>query len=170
MSNLRHNHADRLSAKRARQLTRVALLLTWHTDVVPHLMNQKTLRAVNLAWQGQGKSSVNVILVSPEESQSLNAEWRGKDYATNVLSFPFELPEGFETSSLVLGDLVICPSVLLKESAEQHKSVQDHFAHLLVHGLLHLQGYDHETDVEAEEMESLEVRVLQMAGFGNPYQ
>ena len=170
MSNLRHKHTNRLSAKRARQLRRVRLVLTWQTDVVPHLITQKTLRAMNLAWLGCGKAHVNVLLVGLEESQSLNAEWRNKNYATNVLSFPFELPEGIETSAALLGDLVICPEVLIKESEEQGKSLLAHFAHLLVHGLLHLQGYDHETEVDAEAMESLEVQILQTAGFSNPYQ
>lgn len=170
MSKLRQKHTKRLTLKRTRQLTRVQLLLAWSTDVIPHLMTRKALRAVNLAWLGQGKATVNVMLVSPEESQSLNAEWREKDYATNVLSFPFELPEGLETANTMLGDLVICPAVLLKESTEQNKSVSEHFAHLLVHGLLHLQGYDHENDAEAEEMERLEIELLARAGFQNPYQ
>jgi probable rRNA maturation factor len=169
MSNLRQKKQQRLQGKRARQLTRLSIWWDWQIAPMTHFMAESIRRAANLAWQGQGRASVTVLLVAPEVSQSLNAEWRGKDYATNVLSFPFELPEGIEQSSVNLGDLVICPSVLVTESEAQGKTLSAHIAHIVVHGLLHLQGYDHETPAEAEAMEALEVKLLAQAGLSNPY-
>lgn len=94
----------------------------------------------------------------------LNREYREKDYATNVLSFIYE------TAPVVLGDLVVCLPVVLKEAAEQGKSTDAHFAHLIVHGMLHLQGYDHETGAEdARRMEALETDILAGLGYADPY-
>ena len=124
------------------------------------------------AWQGEGEAGVVVRIVGEAESQEMNCAYRGKDYPTNVLSFPYDAPpiplEEGETE--YLGDLVICLPVMEREAAEQGKTATQHWAHLLIHGLLHLQGYDHITDVEAEEMEALETQILGTLGFPDPYQ
>jgi probable rRNA maturation factor len=109
-----------------------------------------------------------VRVVSPSESRRLNARYRGRDKPTNVLSFPApELPAG--SDQLPLGDLVICPEVLRTEAREQHKSLRAHWAHLVVHGALHLIGYDHMQPQEASRMERREISVLRRLGFPNPY-
>jgi probable rRNA maturation factor len=109
-----------------------------------------------------------VRVVSPSESRRLNARYRGRDKPTNVLSFPApELPAG--SDQLPLGDLVICPEVLRAEAREQHKSLRAHWAHLVVHGALHLIGYDHMHAAEASRMERREISVLRRLGFPNPY-
>ena len=108
-----------------------------------------------------------VRVVGPAESRRLNARYRGKDKPTNVLSFPaVELPAGPERP---LGDLVICPDVLRVEAREQRKSLRAHWAHLVVHGTLHLVGYDHEDCADADRMERREIAVLRRLGFPNPY-
>jgi probable rRNA maturation factor len=110
---------------------------------------------------------VSLKIVSATESQQLNHEYRGKDHPTNVLSFPAELPA--ELDLPLLGDLAICAEVVAREAAEQGKPLQAHWAHMLVHGVLHLLGYDHLTDSEAETMESREVVILESLGFADPY-
>ncbi|UJF18812.1 rRNA maturation RNase YbeY [Vibrio sp. SS-MA-C1-2] len=112
-------------------------------------------------------AELTIRIVDSEESQQLNSEYRGKDKPTNVLSFPFELPDGVELD--LLGDLVICKSVVEQEAKEQNKPLQAHWAHMVVHGSLHLLGYDHIDDEEAEEMESLETEIMQQLGFTDPY-
>jgi probable rRNA maturation factor len=110
---------------------------------------------------------LGVRVVGPAESRRLNAHYRGKDKPTNVLSFPaVELPAGPERP---LGDLVICPDVLRVEAREQRKSLRAHWAHLVVHGTLHLVGYDHEDPYDADRMERREIAVLRRLGFPNPY-
>ena len=111
--------------------------------------------------------SLVVRVVDEEESQSLNSQYRGKDYPTNVLSFPFDVPEGVPLEHL--GDLVMCAPVVAREALEQNKIEWQHWAHLLIHGVLHLQGYDHINDTEAEEMEALEVKKLAGMGISDPY-
>jgi len=170
MSDLRQQKAKRLAQRRQRRLALLSISIEWQTAVIAKLLSPKALRAAALAWQGWGKASVSVLLVSSAESQRLNAEWRGKDKPTNVLSFPFEMPEGLLTDSEeLLGDLVICPDVLVTESDEQQKLLADHFTHMLVHGLLHLQGYDHEQEDEAQVMEQMEIDILRQVGLENPY-
>ncbi|MFZ7148536.1 rRNA maturation RNase YbeY [Avibacterium avium] len=110
---------------------------------------------------------ITIRVVDEAESQSLNATYRGKDYPTNVLSFPFECPEEVELP--LLGDLVICRQVVEREAQEQGKPLMAHWAHMVVHGCLHLLGYDHIEDDEAEEMESLETEIMQELGFADPY-
>lgn len=115
---------------------------------------------------------ISIRLVDEAESQALNAHYRKKDKPTNVLSFPSELPEEIlpMLDQVPLGDLVICIPVVLQEAAEQQKTPDAHFAHMVVHGTLHLMGYDHETsEQDAEDMEAIEVNVLQQLGFPNPY-
>jgi metalloprotein, YbeY/UPF0054 family len=124
-----------------------------------------------LAFEAQTEdfpeTEMTIRIVDEEESQTLNREYRGKDYPTNVLSFPFEVPEGIELP--LLGDLVICRQVMEREAKEQQISLASHWAHLAVHGTLHLLGYDHIEEAEAEEMEGLETKIMQKLGFEDPY-
>ncbi|WP_236172443.1 rRNA maturation RNase YbeY [Pseudomonas pseudonitroreducens] len=118
--------------------------------------------------QRQNDSELTIRLVDEAEGRELNKTWRHKDYATNVLSFPADVPDELLDIPL-LGDLVICAPVVTREAAEQGKSVQAHWAHLVIHGCLHLLGYDHIDDVEAEEMEGLERELLAELGHPDPY-
>lgn len=113
-------------------------------------------------------AEVTVRIVDEEESQQLNFDYREKDKPTNVLSFPFELPPGVEELPL-LGDLVICAQVVAAEAKEQGKELHHHWAHMVVHGCLHLLGFDHINDADAEEMEAEEILILQQLGIKNPY-
>jgi len=108
-----------------------------------------------------------IRIVGLDEGRALNRDYRGRDYATNVLSFPAELPPGIALP--LIGDLAICAPVVLREAAEQAKRPRDHWAHLTVHGVLHLLGYDHIDDGEAEAMETLETRILAGLGIADPY-
>jgi len=118
--------------------------------------------------QRQGDSELTIRLVDEDEGRELNRTWRQKDYATNVLSFPADVPEELLDIPL-LGDLVICVPVVEREAVEQGKALQAHWAHLVIHGCLHLLGYDHIDDEEAEEMESLERQLLAELGHPDPY-
>jgi probable rRNA maturation factor len=120
------------------------------------------------AWRG-GSDDAEVVVraVDEAEGRRLNHEFRGTDRATNVLSFPFEPPPGVELDHL--GDLVICAPVVAREASAQGKSAAAHWAHMVVHGMLHLQGHDHETDEQAAEMEARETRILTALGFAAPY-
>ena len=126
-----------------------------------------------LAANAAGHSSdveVSVRIVDADESRALNHEYRGKDKPTNVLSFPAGRIEGLPDDVPVqLGDIVVCASVVGEEAIEQGKAIADHWAHMLVHGTLHLMGYDHETDAEAAEMEALETHILMKSGLKDPY-
>ena len=110
---------------------------------------------------------MTVRIVDEAESHELNLNYRGKDRPTNVLSFPFECPDEVELP--LLGDLVICRQVVEREAQEQDKPLMAHWAHMVVHGSLHLLGYDHIEDDEAEEMESLETQIMTRLGFADPY-
>ena len=117
-------------------------------------------------------AEVSVRLVGRAESRKLNAHYRGKDHATNVLSFPappLTAPAAANDGVSPLGDLVICPPVLRTEAQEQRKTLRAHWAHLVVHGSLHLIGYDHERGADARRMERREIAVLRRLGFTNPY-
>jgi len=113
------------------------------------------------------QAEVTVRVVDEPESQELNHDYRGKDKPTNVLSFPFEAPPGIDID--LLGDLVICKQVVEREAIEQNKPLISHWAHMVVHGCLHLPGYDHIEDQEAEEMESLETEIMKSMGYSDPY-
>lgn len=117
------------------------------------------------------RADISLILLDENEAQAYNRDYRGKDYATNVLSFAHNEGEFsfVEQDDVLRGDLIICPQVVAKEATEQGKSLHDHFAHLTIHGTLHLMGYDHMTDDEAEEMESLETRLLAQLNITDPY-
>ena len=124
------------------------------------------LRADFVRWARAalvGGGEITIRLVDADEGQSLNNEYRGKDYATNVLSFPYD------TEPVVMGDLVICPSVVAREASEQNKPLAAHYAHLTVHGMLHLQGWDHDNDDDAEAMENEEKEILAALGYPDPY-
>ena len=121
-----------------------------------------------LALVDDRTAQVSIRIVNEDESQSLNRNYRGKDRPTNVLSFPMDVPE--ELNIPMLGDLVICAPVVEREAREQHKSPTEHWAHMVIHGMLHLQGYDHVSDEQALEMESLEIKLLHQLGFANPYE
>ena len=115
---------------------------------------------------------ISVRIVDEVEGRTLNNQFRHKDNATNVLSFPLsdaEMKELPNESPLALGDIVICEPVVAREADQQGKDRADHWAHLVVHGALHLFGYDHETDEQANDMESLEARILALGGVENPY-
>ena len=114
-------------------------------------------------------SELTIRMVDSEEIHELNRDYRNVDRPTNILSFPFELPEGVDDLPL-LGDLVICKEVLERECKEQNKTLEEHFCHLIIHGCLHLLGYDHIEDVDAQEMEPLEIKALAKLGFKNPYE
>lgn len=114
------------------------------------------------------KAQISLVVVDEAEGRALNRDYRGKDYATNVLSFA--LNEGDTVAGMPLfGDLVFCAPVVAREAAEQGKSLDAHYAHLVVHGMLHLQGFDHEADDEAEAMEALETVILGKLGYADPY-
>ena len=119
------------------------------------------VRWVRAALVGGGE--ITIRLVDANEGRELNNEYRGKDHATNVLSFPYD------TEPLVVGDLVICPSVVAREAEEQNKPLVAHYAHLTVHGMLHLQGWDHDNDDDAEAMENEEKEILAALGYPDPY-
>ena len=110
---------------------------------------------------------LTIRIVDSDESQTLNNTYRQKDKPTNVLSFPAEIPEFIESD--LLGDLVICAPVVIAEAKEQGKTEADHWAHMVIHGTLHLLGYDHIKDGEAEEMEVLETSILQTLSIASPY-
>lgn len=109
------------------------------------------------------EADLAIRIVDAREGRALNRHYRGKDYATNVLSFPYD------TEPVVVGDMVICPTVVEREAAEQAKQVEAHYAHLVVHGMLHLQGWDHDDDVEALAMENKEKEILAALGYPDPY-
>ena len=112
----------------------------------------------------QSDAEITVRIVDAEEGQALNRDYRQKDYATNVLTFDYT------QHPVVTADLVLCAPVVVQEAKANNKTLQAHYAHLLVHGTLHAQGYDHETsDADAQEMEALEIEVLARLGFANPY-
>ena len=113
-------------------------------------------------------TEIVVRIVDEQESAELNQQYRHKSGPTNILSFPVDLPEGIELD--LLGDLVICAPVLEKEAIEQQKVLADHWAHIIIHGVLHLLGYDHIEDDEAEVMESKEISILNTLQIANPYQ
>ena len=130
---------------------------------------ERLLEWVEAALESENRGAELVIrLVDEAESAELNETYRAKTGPTNVLSFPFDMPPEIEELQL-LGDLVICVPVVRREAAEQGKVESAHWAHLVVHGTLHLQGYDHQTEAEAAEMEGLERQILARLGYPDPY-
>lgn len=115
------------------------------------------------------EAELTIRIVESDESQSLNHQYRGKDKPTNVLSFPFEAPENLPDFPLI-GDLIVCATVVEQEAKEQGKPLNNHWAHMIIHGILHLLGYDHIEEEDAEEMESLEINILSELKIPDPYQ
>lgn len=113
------------------------------------------------------QAEVSLRITGADEIQALNNQYRGKDYATNVLSFPADLPPELKLPHL--GDLVICADVVEREAREQHKPLDHHWAHMVIHGTLHLLGYDHIDDADADIMEALEIDILQALNIADPY-
>lgn len=123
---------------------------------------------VDATLQGvEGNHEVCIRLVDKDESAALNQQYRQKSGATNILSFPFEAPEGIEID--LLGDLVICAPLIAEQAQQQGKVAEHHWAHITVHGILHLLGYDHIDEQEAEAMEALEIEILEQFKIPNPY-
>lgn len=110
---------------------------------------------------------LTIRVVECEESENLNNQYRNKNKPTNVLSFPFEVPEGINLN--LLGDIVICADIVSQEILVQNKTLLEHWAHMTIHGCMHLLGYDHVNDSDAEHMEALEIDILAKLGFNNPY-
>lgn len=115
--------------------------------------------------------SISLRLIDEQEGAALNAQYRHKDYATNVLSFPAAVPNSIveQMDFVPLGDIIICPAVVSREATEQNKQESAHWAHLLLHGILHLLGYSHDDEADAARMEQLEIDTLQKLGLPNPY-
>jgi probable rRNA maturation factor len=135
---------------------------------------RQIVKWIDTALEESGQNYACVIrIVDKQESAELNGQYRHKQGPTNVLSFPFEWPEGLDIAEseegALLGDLVICAPVVEREAAEQHKRLSDHWAHMIIHGLLHLLGYDHIEENEAEEMETKEIAILKQLQIENPY-
>ena len=120
-----------------------------------------------VSYDKSEEPELTIRIVDEAESQELNGEYRGKDKPTNVLSFPFEAPAHIPIP--LLGDLIVCKQVVEREAVEQGKTLTAHWAHMIVHGCLHLLGYDHIEDEEAEEMEGIEKVVMKDLGFEDPY-
>jgi len=144
-----------------------------HEAICHRALEAALKAAVELDGAFDGPVEVSVLLTDDEAVQVLNRDWRGKDKPTNVLSFPTNdedtpttLPEG---APILLGDIAVAFETLSREADEQQKSDADHYSHLLVHGMLHLLGFDHETDEQADEMEPLEIEILAGLGIDSPY-
>lgn len=131
--------------------------------------NELFVKWAELALDEQHKEAeITLRIVDEEEGQELNKAWRKKESATNVLSFP--IGEPIEQAPNLLGDIVICAPIVEREAKEQGKDIEAHWAHLIIHGILHLQGYDHESEEEANAMELKEIRILENIGYANPYE
>ena len=141
---------------------------------LPHARSfQVWAQAAHDTGQARGQhrpSSLTIRLVGSAESRRLNRTWRGKDKPTNVLSFPGgDAGLAVPLQSMEVGDLAICAPVVAREAREQHKLLHAHWAHMVIHGVLHLLGHDHENDHDAHEMEALEIQLLAGFGYSNPY-
>ena len=131
-------------------------------DTVSRAQVRRWVQAALLA-----PAELTIRFVAADEGRILNRDYRGKDYATNVLTFAYTEDSD---SAVTQADIILCTDVLQREAAEQDKALAEHAAHLVVHGVMHAQGYDHETDAEAAEMEQLEIAILSRLGLENPYQ
>jgi len=132
-------------------------------SITPELV-ERWVRATLL-----GPAELTVRFVDSAEGQVLNRDYRGKDYATNVLTFAYNEGEELLDDEPTQADIILCTDVLQREAEEQKKTVEEHAAHLVVHGVLHAQGYDHEHDEEAEEMEQFERDIMEVLGYPDPY-
>lgn len=146
-------HIDLINNSNSKQLPGLSDLELWASAAV---------------GERREEAEISLLIVDEAEGAELNQQWRNKNGPTNVLSFPSDLPA--ELGLPLLGDLVICAPVVAKEALEQKKSLSSHWAHMVVHGTLHLLGFDHIDDDQAEEMESLETDILARIGYPDPYQ
>lgn len=160
----RHHSGPRLQAPGA--ALHVTYALSRRGLPAPSSFRRWATAALAAARHGE-PAELSIRVVGAREGRSLNRRYRGTDRATNVLSFPVELPPGVVSS--LLGDLVVCAPVVAREAAEQRKAVPDHYAHMTVHGVLHLLGYDHVDEGDAVRMEALETRILASLGIADPY-
>jgi probable rRNA maturation factor len=133
-------------------------------DSVPRPQLRRWVQAALLA-----PAELTIRFVDADEGRALNRDYRGKDYATNVLTFAYSEDQAEEDDGVTQADIILCTDVLQREAEEQGKTLVEHAAHLVVHGVLHAQGYDHEDDEEATEMENLEIEILGSLGWPNPY-
>ena len=133
------------------------------SDAITRPYIRRWVKAAQLA-----PAELTIRFVNEQEGQLLNHDYRGKDYATNVLTFSYNESTD-DTDDIVRADIVLCADVVLREAKEQHRSIEHHVAHLIVHGVLHAQGYDHESDEEAAEMENFETEILAKLGIPDPY-
>ncbi len=153
----------------------VEVELQWGVDqqAVPTQEQCEQWVQASLVGECAGEANeLTIRIVDETESQELNRDYRQKDKPTNVLSFEFENPPGLVDLGEALpylGDLVVCAAVVEREAEEQNKALEAHWAHMIVHGTLHLQGYDHIEDEEAQEMEALEFEIMQGLGYADPY-
>lgn len=163
MSNIADKHKliaipSDISKKTANKLT----LAIQYVSKLPETPNRQQFRTWTKAALAQNAEIV-IRIVDQEEGLSLNQRFRGRPYPTNVLTFTYD------DSLPLTGDIVLCAPVVIREAQDQHKSIEAHYAHLTIHGVLHLQGYDHETDPEAAIMEQLESQLMIQLGYSDPY-
>lgn len=146
----------------------IAVDVQYATDAVD-VPSEKSIHTWVIAALGniREKAELTIRIVDEDEGKDLNRQWRDTEGATNVLSFNVEGVEDIEPD--LLGDVIICAPVVHKEALEQQKTAESHWAHMVIHGTLHLLGYDHINDKDAEEMESLEINILKTLGYTNPY-
>lgn len=118
------------------------------------------------------RAQISLVFFDETEARQYNRDYRNKDYATNILSFAENesIPPFLEKGAVLRGDLIICPPVVEQEAQQQNKTLNDHYAHLIIHGALHLMGYDHIEEADAEQMEKLEIQLLTQIGIANPYE
>lgn len=150
------------------------LILDCQREIETNVPSDEVLQQwVNCALETAGflkAAEITLRFTTNQEIQALNRDFRNKDKPTNVLSFPFEVPEFLQDEEPTLGDIIIAMPVIETEAKEQQKTIIDHLAHMTVHGTLHLLGFDHIDDEEAEEMEALEIQILAKLGISNPYE
>ncbi len=141
-----------------------------YPDVPNQFLIQRWLNTVLQPLRDSAELTLRIV--DPNESQQLNHQYRKKNKPTNVLSFPMELPDGLkqEINIPMIGDLVICHDIVYQEAQQQHKTLEAHYAHMIIHGVLHLLGYDHIKEEDADIMEPLEISTLAKLGFKNPYE
>jgi probable rRNA maturation factor len=175
MMRIRPNKNGGINLPEKHNLLEIEVVITdpaWPRSFATESVNDVVCRAMHQVLEVckidiVAPAEICVVLGNDAEQQCLNKKWRGQDKTTNVLSFPqitpFARPEG------MLGDVVFARETVAREALEQQKSLADHFTHLVVHGFMHILGYDHETDKEAVQMEGLEIRILARLGIANPY-
>lgn len=149
------------------ELLTAGLVIEYAQDVELPVEEDELRRFAAAALTGLEAPELTIRIVDEAEGQQLNRRWRGTDGPTNVLSFEPALPVGVETP--LLGDIVVCAPVVEREAQEQGKSIRAHCAHMIIHGILHLRGFDHISAEQAHEMEAEEIRLLKTLGFDNPY-